>query len=113
MGKAQKPALIGFIKKLQIGPTKLRIYEQLSSKPMTIKQLQKSTRMSERMLRICLDDMLRRGFIRKQILEDKHMKYLYLSNSPDTVFDSIIKHMESREKVRKRMKKAILNGMNK
>lgn len=110
MKKSQNTGL-SFMKKLQIGPTKLRIYEQLSDKPMTIKQLEKSMKMSERMLRICLDDMTKRGFIRKEILEDKHMKYIYLSNSTDSVFDSILKHMQNREKTRKLMRDQILKGL--
>ena len=44
------------------------IYELLEKKPMTIKQLQKTTQVSERMLRTYLDDMIKKGFFKKKVV---------------------------------------------
>jgi predicted DNA-binding transcriptional regulator len=86
------------------------IYEILEKRPMTIKQLQKTTRVSERMLRTYLDDMIRRGFVKKKVVEGNRLKYVYKATEPQTILDHIKTKVTEIEKETKRAKKEIIRG---
>ena len=64
-----------------------QIFQLLMRKPMTIKQLQKASHMSERMLRTYLDDLTRRNLVAKRVIEDQRLKYMYYANPPDMIIN--------------------------
>ena len=86
------------------------IYELLERRPMTIKQLQKPTELSERMLRTYLDDMIKRGFVKRKIIEDKRLKYVYNSTEPQTILNHIKTTIDNVEKSTRKAKKEIIKG---
>ena len=86
------------------------IYELLRKKPMTIKQLQNKSHISERMLRTYLDDMVKRGFITRKIIEEKRLKYVYYANPPENIMDVIKKKLDDVESFRKMMEREIIKG---
>ena len=102
--------VFNMLKLLQLKSNEMLIYNVLCRKPMTIAQLRKNTKMSERSLRTHLDDMLRRSFVRRKLVEGKHLKYLYYANSGDNVLAAIKRNIEDIEKMRLRTKEEIIRG---
>ena len=94
----------------RLGKNEKLIYELLEKRPMTIKQLQKTTQVSERMLRTYLDDMIERGFVKKKVVEGNRLKYVYKSTEPQTILDHIKSKVTELEKDTKRAKKEIIKG---
>jgi predicted DNA-binding transcriptional regulator len=69
-----------FINSIDLAQKEFRVYQFLTKKPMTIKQLERNVRVSERMLRIYLDDLLRKHFISRRVIGEKRLKYVYTAN---------------------------------
>ncbi|MBI2971914.1 MAG: hypothetical protein HYY37_05835 [Candidatus Aenigmarchaeota archaeon] len=88
----------------------LQIFEILMKKPMTIKQLQKASHMSERMLRTYLDDLTERNFVFKKVVEDKRLKYVYYAHSPESIMQAAKDMIISVEKTRRKMARSIVKG---
>ncbi len=89
------------------------IFKMLLGRPMTIKELQKQSHMSERMLRTYLDDLAKRNFISKKVVEGRRLKYLYYANPPETILNLAKDMISSMEKKRLRMAKDIVRGSKK
>ncbi len=88
----------------------MRIFQLLMRKPMTIKQLQKASHMSERMLRTYLDDLTRRNFVSKKVIEDDRLKYVYYANPPEMIVNMAKDVISKMGKRRIEMKKDIIHG---
>ncbi|MBI4170883.1 MAG: transcriptional regulator [Candidatus Aenigmarchaeota archaeon] len=102
--------IFNMLKLFQLKSNELLVYNLLSKKPMTIKQLQKSTKMSERSLRTYLDNMAGRNFVKRKLIEGKHLKYVYYANSGDNLLDIIKNHVEELEKKRLKRRDEIIKG---
>lgn len=97
--------LMGMFRWMHLGANEIKIYGMLSKTPMTIKQLIKATRLSERMLRTHLDNLIEKNFVSKEPLLEKHIKYVYHGNPEDTICDMLAKKLnEFRENRRIRKK---------
>ena len=114
MSKHKESALnmgiFNMLKFFQLKSNELLVYNLLSKKPMTINQLQKSTKMSERSLRTYLDNMMGRNFVRRKLIEAKHLKYIYYANSGDNLLGIIKNHVEELEKKRLKRREEIIKG---
>jgi predicted DNA-binding transcriptional regulator len=100
--------MIGVLKWMRLSTKEIDIYSMLSKSPMTIKQLIKATRLSERMLRTHLDNLVSKKFVHREPLLEKHIKYVYYGNPEETIYDILVKKLnEFREnrKSRKRVHK--------
>ncbi|GEM_PF-3432328 len=102
--------VFSMLKAFQLRSNEMLVYNILSRKPMTIRQLQKSTRMSERSLRTYLDDLVRRNFVSRKLVEDSHLKYVYSANSGESFLDTIKKQIDDIEKNRLKRREDILKG---
>ena len=89
-GISSEAGAVGMLRWLQLSPSEIDVYSALSSRPMTIKQLMKDTRLSERMLRTHLESLLRKNFVRREAL-DSRMKYLYYGNPHETIYYILVK----------------------
>lgn len=98
------------LKLFQLKSNEIIVYNILCRKPMTIKQLQKNTKMSERSLRTHLDDMVGRNFVRRKLVEGKHLKYVYYANSGETLLGAIKRNIEELERSRQRKRQEIVRG---
>ncbi len=103
-------SIFSMLRLFQLKSNELLIYNMLSKKPMTIKQLQKSTKMSERSLRTHLDDLVGKNFVRRTTIEDVHLKYIYSATSGENLLGIIKKHIEDIEKIRKKARDEIIKG---
>jgi predicted DNA-binding transcriptional regulator len=63
---------------------------------MTLKQLKKLTKISERALRYYISDLLSKGFVKRKIVEAERLHYVYIANPADSVLDSIVKKIKER-----------------
>src|SRR3989338_8325969 len=97
--------VFNMLKAFQLRSNEMLVYNLLSRKPMTIRQLQKSTKMSERSLRTYLDD-----FVSRKLVEDSHLKYVYSANSGESLLDTIKKQIDDIEKNRLKRREDILKG---
>ena len=88
----------------------IQILQLLMKKPMTIKQMQKTSHMSERMLRDYIDDLTKREFISKKVVEDKRLKYVYYANSPEMILNIAKDIISKAQKRRSKMKMDIVHG---
>ena len=88
----------------------MQIFQILMKKPMTIKEIQKQSHMSERMLRTYLDDLTKRNFISKKVVEDRRLKYVYYANPPEIIINMTKGIIAKAEKRRSEMKKDIVHG---
>jgi len=75
-------AFTDFISYLNLRTNEIKIYNLLTKKPMTIKELIRELRVSERTLRTYLFDLLKKGFVYKKVIEDRRLKYQYYAKSP-------------------------------
>lgn len=64
-----------------------KIFRLLMDRPMTIKQLEKVSKMSERMIRTYLGDLIEKNFIKRNIIEDRRLKYVYSANPPKMIIN--------------------------
>ena len=78
------------VRYLDLAPKELKLYKSLLKRPMTIKQLEKSMTVSERMLRTYIDDLLTKRFIKRKIIASNRLKYMYYA-SPATDILRLIK----------------------
>lgn len=96
---------------LQLTPAKISIYRLLFLKPMTISDLEKRTKLSERMIRNHMREMLRKGFVERQALvENDRLKYAYRAVSPLRALEMIEDIAKNAERTRKQYKKRIIRG---
>jgi len=72
--------LTDFIQSIDLAPREFKVYQFLAKKPMTIKQLEKNINVSERMLRTYLDDLMKKKFIERRIVQERRLKYVYMAN---------------------------------
>lgn len=100
----------GLLRLFQLKSNEMMVYNTLTKKPMTIRQLQNSTKMSERSLRTHLDGLVRKNFVRRRLVEDKHLKYVYYASPGESLLDMIKRHIEEIEKNRLRRKEDIIRG---
>lgn len=100
------------LKYLQLGVSEMQIFQMLS-KPMTIKQLIKETKMSERMLRTHLDSLVKKQFIKRAVIEGKHLKYVYSANPTEDIISMMKTRINEIEMQRKKMRKDIIHGYEK
>jgi len=101
----------GLVNTLQLTPEKLNIYKMLFSRPMTIRDLEKRTHLSERMIRNHMRYMVRKGFVEKEsAIENNRLKYIYHAVSPLRVLDLIKNITKESEKIRLDYRKKILEG---
>ncbi|MBI2579217.1 MAG: transcriptional regulator [Candidatus Aenigmarchaeota archaeon] len=98
---------------LQLSPAKINIYRLLFMKPMTITSLERNTKLSERMVRGHIRDMLRKGFVeRNPVIENNRLAYVYRAVSPLRALDMIEDIAKNAEKLRKEYRHQILKGTN-
>ncbi len=102
--------IFNMLKFFQLKSNELLVYNMLSKKPMTIKQLQKNMKMSERSLRAYLDNMVGRKFVKRKLIEGKHLKYVYYATSGDNLLGIIKNHVEELEKKRLKRREEIIKG---
>lgn len=88
----------------------MRIFQLLMKKPMTIKQLQKASRMSERMLRTHLGDLTERSFVSKKVVEGRRLKYVYYASPPEAIIGMAKNAISRMQKKRARMGRDIVHG---
>ncbi len=88
----------GVIKYLSIGKNELKVFNIISKKPLTIKQIVKVSKLSERTIRSCLSDLVGKQFIKKQALIEGQLKYLYHTNSDKSIADIIKEKLSDAEK---------------
>ena len=77
------------LKYLSIGKNEIKVFNLLLKKPMTIKQMIKYSKLSERTIRTCLSDLVKKQFIKKEALIEGQLKYLYHTNSSKSIADII------------------------
>jgi predicted DNA-binding transcriptional regulator len=104
--------LLDMLRCMQLGKSELQIYDSLTKEPMTIKDLKKSTKLSERMLRASIDVLVRKDFVKREIIDDRRLKYIYHANQPKNVFEFIKVKMGEMEKKRLHAREEIIKGMN-
>jgi predicted transcriptional regulator len=76
---------------VQMSKNEMGLYVLLSRRPMTIKQIIKRTRLSERMIRTYLDDLIAKNFVGKRYDVTKNFKYVYYGNPEESIADILIK----------------------
>jgi predicted DNA-binding transcriptional regulator len=104
----KKPNVISqFVHKFSLKKDEFRIYEILSKKPMTIKQIQKLAKVSEKTLRTYLKDLIKKGFVRRKIVEDERLKYKYFARSEMNILESMHKTITQHIK---KTRKEIIKG---
>jgi len=81
-----------------VGKNELKVLDILSKSPMTIKQIIKLSKLSERTIRSCLSDLIRKQFIDKKALIEGQLKYLYHTNSTKTIIERIQEKLSNLEK---------------
>ncbi|MFH0837506.1 MAG: hypothetical protein V1870_05225 [Candidatus Aenigmatarchaeota archaeon] len=86
MTKEKNENILSF---LSVGKNEAKIFAFLKKRPMTIKQLLKFTRLSERTIRTCLTDLVKKQFIKKEAIIEGQLKYMYHTNSTKSIIDQI------------------------
>src|SRR3989338_4370083 len=102
--------VVNILSSLQLTASEMNIYKNLMKKKMDIKHLEKAVSMSERMIRTCLDDLMKKNFVKRELIESKHLKYIYHANSSDSVLDSIVKKIGEMNSKNKISRKKIMEG---
>ena len=74
---------------LAIGKNEVKLFNVLLKQPMTIKQLIKFSRLSERTIRSCLTDLIKKQFVKKEAIIEGQLKYMYHTNSAKSIIDNI------------------------
>jgi len=87
----KKQNLLTLINYFQLKPSEFQIYKLLMKKPMTINDIKKRTHFSERTIRYSLDNLINKNFLFKKALLTNRMKYLYYTNSENTIWETIMK----------------------
>lgn len=98
MSEKKQNKIDNVIRHLSIGKNELKIFNILSKKPLTIKQLVKISKLSERTIRSCLSDLVGKQFIKKDALIEGQLKYLYQTNSAKSIADIIKEKLSDVEK---------------
>jgi predicted DNA-binding transcriptional regulator len=98
------------LKLFQLKHNEMQVYSLLTKGPMTIKQLQKNTRMSERSLRTHLDDLVEKNFVKRKVIEGKHLKYVYYANSSENLLDTLKARINEIDRIRQKKKEEIIRG---
>jgi len=99
------------IKSMQLGKSELEIYNALTLGPMTISDLKKSTRLSERMLRSSINVLMKKEFIKRDVQSANRLKYVYYAALPSSI-PNFLKNISARiEEKRQKSRKEILSGM--
>src|SRR3989338_3699876 len=80
--KAQSGTFVGTLQFFQLGESKLVVYRLLSPKPMTIEGLKKGSEVSERLLRMHVAELIKKGFVKRRVLSDARLKYEYSATPP-------------------------------
>lgn len=104
------PSFFEMMKAIQLEASELRIYNILAKSPMTIKELVKSTKLSERMIRNDLNDLVKRNLVVRTLIEGKHLKYMYSAAVPESLISSMKTFLDNVGKKRQEMNKDILEG---
>jgi predicted DNA-binding transcriptional regulator len=99
-----------FLNYFQLKSNEMIIYNLLVKKPMTIKQIQKITKMSERSLRTHLDDLVEKNFVQRKLTESKHLKYVYYTNSGENILNILKRRIDDLEKKRQKRRDDIVSG---
>ena len=86
------------IKAISMGKNELKIFGILLKKPMTIKQLIKFSRLSERTIRTCISELVKKQFIEKDALIEDQLKYIYHTNSSKSIADIIKEKLSELDK---------------
>jgi len=102
--------IFNMFKLWQFKDNEMQVYNLLARSPMTIKQLQKTTRMSERSLRTYLDDLVDKRCVKRNVIEGKHLKYVYYANSGENLLGIIKKQIDEIEKSRQKSRDEIVKG---
>lgn len=102
--------VIGLVSMFSMSDSELEVFRLLMRKPMTVKQLQKESRMSERMLRTHLDDLTERKFVGKKVDDGKRLKYVYFANPPDMIIGMAQDVILKVERKRKEARRDIVRG---
>ena len=108
--KAIDNRIVGILSSLQLTASEMNIYKNLMKRKMDIRQIEKAVNMSERMIRTCLDDLMKKNFVKRELVESKHLKYIYHANSSDSVLDSIVKKIGEMNIKNKTKRKKIMEG---
>ncbi|MBI5332609.1 MAG: BlaI/MecI/CopY family transcriptional regulator [Candidatus Aenigmarchaeota archaeon] len=83
---------------LAIGKSEVKLFNILSKQPMTIKQIIKFSKLSERTIRTCLTDLVKKQFVKKEAIIEGQLKYLYHTNSTKSIIDNIQEKLSEFEK---------------
>ncbi|MCX6815124.1 MAG: hypothetical protein NTY20_05755 [Candidatus Aenigmarchaeota archaeon] len=95
---------IGTLKWMQVGLREIEIYKILAKKPMSIRQLVKATRLSERMLRTHLDNLVSKKFIYRELVVGSHIKYVYHGNPEESIYDILVRKLNEFHEMNKKTK---------
>ena len=107
--RIMQPAMLALFTIFSMKGHETQVFNLLMKNPMTIKQLQKASHMSERMLRSYLDDLTERNFVSKKVIEGGRLKYVYYANS-EMILNIAKDIIAKAEKRRSKMKKDIVHG---
>ncbi len=102
---------LSILKYLQLGKSELKVYAALAKGPMTIKELKKTTNLSERMLRASINNLLRKDFVNRVAVGSDRLKYVYQANQPVNVLDFLRNKIIKIEENRLRSKEEIIKGI--
>ena len=102
---------LNVLKYLQLGKSELKVYAALAKGPMSIKELKKTTNLSERMLRASISNLLRKDFVNRSAVGGDRLKYVYQANQPVNVADFLRNKMAKIEENRLRSKEEIIKGI--
>ncbi len=95
---------------LQLGESKLAIYKLLSQRPMTIQKLKKASMLSERLLRMHLTELLNKGIVRRKILAENRLKYVYYATPPENMVKWLLTQLTEFDRSMQKKKKNIIRG---
>ena len=102
--------IFNMLKLYQLKSNEMLVYNLLSKNPMTIKQIQKSAKMSERSLRTHLDDLVEKNFVKRNLIEGKHIKYVYYANSGENLLGILKRQIDDLERKRLKRREEIIKG---
>lgn len=112
MRKEKEFRFFDMLKYLQLGKSELNIYDTLMKGPMTIKDLKKSTKLSERMLRASMDELIKKDFVKREAIDDNRLKYVYHANQPASIMEFLRAKMGEMEQKRLKSRDEIMKGMD-
>ena len=104
-GRSGGRGLMSALEEMQLSRNERSLYDMISRRPMTIKEIIKRTRLSERMIRTYLDDLIEKSYVRKkaEIAEiTKSFRYVYYGNPEDSIADLLIKRIRELQRKRSR-----------